>query len=149
MKRGRRIPEAGRAERERELVDFMASGVPIAGLLGLTLSFNEKGEAVISAAYDPAQENGYGATHGGILMTMLDAATWFSSAVTHESGTRIATSAMTVHFLRPVLGSGLKAVASLIKSGKRQDVAEAYIYDDSGQKVAHTVCTMTIIPGAV
>ena len=58
----------------------------------------------------------------------------------------MATSELSVHLLKPVIESDLRAEGRLIQSGKRQDVAEAHLYDGAGQVVAHAVGTFIVLP---
>ena len=81
-------------------------------------------------------------------MTMLDTAAWFSSAALHEEECWITTSEMAVHFLRAsTQGTHLRAVGTLMKRGKRQDVVEAHLYDADSNLVGHGVGSFIILPG--
>jgi len=84
--------------------------------------------------------------HGGVYATLLDTAGWFTAAAAHETDSWIATAEMSVHFLLPVRASALRAVGRLIKTGRRQDVAEMRLYDGDGNLVGHATGTFIILP---
>ncbi|MFD0391459.1 PaaI family thioesterase [Tistrella bauzanensis] len=54
--------------------------VPIARSMGLTLSYDEDGNAVIFMPRNPGFDHGMKDTHGGVLAAMLDSAGWFTVA---------------------------------------------------------------------
>ena len=50
----------------------------IARTLGLRLSFTEDRRAVVEMRYNPDYDHALGGVHGGIYMTLLDSAAWFT-----------------------------------------------------------------------
>jgi acyl-coenzyme A thioesterase PaaI-like protein len=54
---------------------------------------------------------------------------------------------MSIHLLLPVERSPLRAVGELIKTGKRQDVAEMRLYDGQGRLVGHATGTFIVLRG--
>lgn len=118
---------------------------PIAQTLDLTLTFDAEHRAIITMPYNPAYNHALGGTHGGILMTLLDSAAWFAAAAAHEDSIWVATSELTIHLLKPVKKSALRAVGSLIQSGKRLDIAEARVYDEAERLIAHAVGTFVVL----
>jgi len=134
-------------ERRKRLMDMFNDGAPIAGTFGMSLAFDDQNRAVVTLPYNPGLDHAQRGVHGGVYMTMLDTAAWFASALTHEEECWIATSEMSVHFLKPSACTTLKAVASVMKSGKRQDVVEGVVYDEWGNEVGHGVGTFMILPG--
>ena len=99
---------------------------------------------MIDLPYNPSLDHALGDIHGGVYATMLDTASWFTSAAIHDCW--VATSEMTVHFLKPAKGMALRAVGQLIKSGKRQDVVEARLYDEQDRLIGHAVGTFVVLP---
>jgi uncharacterized protein (TIGR00369 family) len=120
---------------------------PIAKTFGMTLSFDEERRAVVDLPHNPGLDHALKGIHGGVYMTMLDTAAWFSSAALHQEECWITTSEMAVHFLRASANTHLRAVGTLMKRGKRQDVVEAHLYDGDSKLVGHGVGSFIVLPG--
>lgn len=134
------------AERIGQLLRMFNQVAPIARYLGMTLSFTDKGRAVVDLPYNPNLDHALDGVHGGVYATLLDSAGWFTAAAAHDTGRWLATSEMSVHFLAPVARTSLRAVGRLIKQGKRQDVAEMHLYDGQGRLVGHGTGTFIVLP---
>lgn len=122
-------------------------GAPIAKTFGMTLEFDEMDRAVVTLPHNPGLDHAQRGIHGGVYMTLLDTAAWFASAISHNEDCWSATSEMAVHFFKPSSNTTLKCVGTLVKSGRRQDVAEARIYDQWGNEVGHGIGTFMILQG--
>ncbi len=134
------------ADRVAELLSMFNEVAPIARTFGMSLSYDEEGQAIVDLAYNPALDHALGGIHGGVYATLLDTAGWFTAAVTHGVNCWLATAEMSVHFLAPVERTSLRAVGRLIKQGKRQDVAEMHLYDGTGRLVGHATGTFIVLP---
>jgi uncharacterized protein (TIGR00369 family) len=131
--------------RTEQLVDMFNNRAPIAGTFGMTLSYNEQGQAVVDLPYNPGLDHALGGVHGGVYATLLDTAGWFTAAAAHDESYWLATSEMSLHLLLPVERASLRAVGRLIKRGKRQDVAEMRLYDGDGRLVGHATGTFILL----
>lgn len=129
-----------------ELITMFHNRARIRRTFGMSLSFTEDGSAVVDLPYNPNLDHSLGGIHGGVYMTLLDTAAWFTAAAAHDESCWVATSEMSVHLLRPVNEQALRAVGKLIKSGRRQDIVEAHLHDNEGQLVAHGVGTFVVLP---
>lgn len=118
---------------------------PIARYFGMRLSFTDEGNAVIDLPYNSNLDHALGGIHGGVYATMLDTAAWFTAAV-RELSCWVTTSELSVHFLEPAERTSLRAVGRLVKSGKRQDIAEAHLYDEQDRLIGHAVGTFVVLP---
>jgi uncharacterized protein (TIGR00369 family) len=56
------------------------------------------------------------------------------------------TAEMSIHFLAPVERTSLRAIGRLIRQGKRQDLAEMYLYDGEDRLVGHATGTFIVLP---
>lgn len=135
-----------RTEREQELLTLFNGRAPIARLFGMRLSYTERGEAVIDLPYNPGLDHALGSVHGGVYATLLDSAGWFAAAAWHEVNSWMATSEMSIHFLRTATHTPLRAVGRVLKAGKRQDVVEMFLYDEQDTLVGHATGTFIVIP---
>lgn len=133
--------------RIEQLLHIFNEVAPIAGTFGMSLSYNEEGQAVVDLPYNPGLDHALGGVHGGVYATMLDTAGWFTAAAAHDGSCWLATSEMSVHLLLPVERTSLRAVGRLIKRGKRQHVAEMHLYDGDGRLVGHATGTFILLPG--
>ena len=131
--------------RIEELLQMYNSRASIAKTFGMELSFTEDGRAVVDLPYNPGLDHGLGGIHGGIYATVLDTAAWFTSAAAHDESCLVATSELTIHFLKASKETALQAVGRIVKSGKRMDVAGADLYDGDGQLVGHAIGTFIIL----
>lgn len=134
-----------RAERERELLVLFNERAPIARLFGMRLSYTAQGEAVIDLPYNPELDHALGSVHGGVYATLLDSAGWFAAAAGHELNSWMATSEMSIHFLRSATRTALRAQGRVLRAGKRQDIVEVTLYDEQGILVGHAIGTFIVI----
>ncbi|RLC75238.1 MAG: thioesterase [Chloroflexi bacterium] len=134
------------SERIEELLRLFNEMAPIARTFGMRLSYTDEGNAVVDLPYNPDLDHALGGVHGGIYATMLDTASWFTAAAAHDLSCWVATSELTIHFLRPVEHAPLRAIGVMVKSGKRQDVAEAHLYDGQNRLVGHAVGAFVVLP---
>lgn len=133
-------------ERIATLTHLFNETVPIAQTFGMRLSYTDEGHAVVDLPYNPGLDHALGGVHGGVYATMLDTAAWFTAAAAHEESCWLATSEMSMHLLAPAERTALRAEGRLIKRGKRQDVAEARLYDGQGRLVGHATGTFIVLP---
>jgi uncharacterized protein (TIGR00369 family) len=110
------------------------SKAPIKKTTGMSLSFNDRNEAVFDLPHNPGFEHGLGDTHGGIIATLLDNAGWFAVAVEYEAW--IATVEMQVRLLEPARREHLQAVGRVLRAGQSLAVAEMEVRTLSGRLVA-------------
>lgn len=132
-------------DRRRELEVMFNERAPIGRLFGMKLHFEGDG-AVVVLPYNANLDHAGDGTHGGVYMTMLDTAAWFTSAASRKEGSWLATSEMAVHFLKPSSRTELKCVGRMLKPGKRQDIVEAHLYNAAGELVGHGIGTMIVLP---
>jgi uncharacterized protein (TIGR00369 family) len=133
-------------ERLDELTRLFNERAPIARTFGMRLSFDADGRAVVDLPHNPDLDHALSGVHGGVYATMLDVAGWFAAAAAHDVDCWLATSELSVHFLRPAERTSLRAVGRVIKRGRRQDVAEMHLYDGEGRLVGHAVGTFVVLP---
>jgi uncharacterized protein (TIGR00369 family) len=139
------MSEVTGAKRFDELTRLFNEGAPIARYFGMRLSFTDDGSAVVDLPHNRDLDHALGGVHGGVYATMLDVAGWFAAVAAHDGSYWLATSELSVHFLRPAECTSLRAVGRLIKRGRRQDVAEMHLYDGRGHLVGHAVGTFVAL----
>ena len=133
-------------ERTKELIRVFNENNPIARYIGMKLSFTDTGNAVIDLPYNPNLDHTFGAIHGGVYATMLDSAGSLTAAAIHDASCILATSELTIHFLLPAKCTSLRALGTILKSGSRQDVVDARLFNEQGQLVGHAIGIFVAIP---
>ena len=117
-------------DRKEKLLELFNQRAPIAKTFGMKLSFDIDDRANISLPYN-----------GGIIATLLDNAGWFTCALAHEGPGWVVTSEMSLHLFQPVQKTDLLARGRILKSGKRQDIADMRCWDQGNNLVAHATGT--------
>ena len=77
--------------------------------------------------------NPWGSAHGGLLFALCDVAAGVAANGLKADGV---TQSGSLYYLRPASSGKLKAVAAVIKGGKKVALVETNVYDDQGNHVA-------------
>ena len=112
-------------------------------LIGYEITDWGPGFAVIELELKDEHCNRHGNPHGGVLMTLLDAACTRAGTVgpeTHEIG-RAATISVSTNFIGVAQGGKLRVEGKKTGGGRRLFFAEAHAYDEKGNLVASAVGT--------
>ena len=106
----------------------------------------EVGRVVITAAPTGAYLNPQGTVHGGYSATLLDACMGLAVATTLDRGLGSTTLEFKITFMRPVIpDSGtIKAVGTVLRSGRRAGYAEGKITNENGKLLAHATTSCMI-----
>lgn len=101
------------------------------------------GFAVLELELQERHLNRHGNPHGGVLMTMLDAACTRAGAVDPQTGALLpaATVNVSTNFIAVATGNKLRVEGRKTGGGRRLFFAEAYAYDSTGDLVASAVGT--------
>lgn len=86
--------------------------------------------------------NGAGVVHGGVMLTLADAALGF--AIARAVGGRCTTAEIKINYLRPVSEGTLSARSRIIRKGRRLVVARAEIHCGKSQ-VAEVLSTFAVL----
>jgi uncharacterized protein (TIGR00369 family) len=99
-------------------------------LLGTALEVFEPGRAELVLAVTPKllQQNGF--VHGGVLSYLADNALTYAGGA--ALGTDVLTAEFKINYLRPAVGERLRAVASVVGSGKTQAVCRCDVFMETG-----------------
>ena len=116
-----------------ELVSIF-NAAPIARSLGMSIEYNERGEAACTFPRNPDYDHGGHDVHGGVLATLLDTAAWFTVAARY--GHAVVTSDLHVRMLRPARRLGLRATAKVVRLGSKAAVTQMEVVDEGGALVA-------------
>jgi uncharacterized protein (TIGR00369 family) len=120
------------------------SRVPFNRLLGLQREFCEAGQARMVLETRDELTNNFEATHGGVIMTLLDVA--MSSAALSKSDFQraVVTIDMSTSFVKPGRGR-LVAHGTAVGGGRSVCFCEARIEDEAGELVAKAMGTFKYV----
>ncbi|MCI3270545.1 PaaI family thioesterase [Streptomyces cylindrosporus] len=132
----------------REILAGRLPAPPIAATLGMDLDEVDHGHAVFSLTPGEEHYNPIGSVHGGIYATMLDSAAGCAVQSTLPQGMGYTSLDLAVKFLRPVKADmgKVRAVGSVLSSGRRTALAEARLLDEADRLLAHATSTCMLFP---
>lgn len=110
-----------------------AASIPMLQTLGIELVESGPEHAVMQVTVTEGHANFYGGAHGGLLATLADTACFFPHPLI-PSGARIATTNLSLNYLRPAaVGEHLRATARLLRLGRRTANLEVRIENSEGK----------------
>lgn len=115
--------------------------VPFARFLGIELDEIDAGVATLSFEIKPELKQNHGVVHGGAIASLIDSATAFAIISLLPTDEHATTVDLTIGYLRPLTAGRAKAVARVIRSGKRLIVVTAELFDDRGTLAATALST--------
>ena len=95
------------------------AAVPYAKLLGLELGEMKPGEAKLHLDMRDELKQNRGVAHGGAVASLIDTAAAFAVVTRLNSGERVTTTDLTIHYLRPITSGRLTATARIVRGGRR------------------------------
>ena len=118
--------------------------------IGAQLDFIEDGKVTISVALKPGMMQQHGFGHAGITFSIGDSAAGYAALTKIGENQEVLTSEMKIHLLSPANGKILKAVGSVLKTGRRLLIVQSQIYSKYKGK-EKIVATMlgTMVPSIV
>ena len=123
---------------------------PFMKTLGAQLDLIDHGNVIVSVKLKQSMMQQHGFGHAGVTFSIGDSAAGYAALTKMEENQEVLTSEMKIHLLSPVDGKILKAVGSVLKSGKRLIVVKSDIYSIKDEK-EKLVATMlgTMVPSIV
>jgi uncharacterized protein (TIGR00369 family) len=119
--------------------------IPFTEHLGIQIVEMTKEHALVSLQRRPELLNSWGATHGGVIMTMLDLV--MSWAVRGHYGVvgGVLTVDLSVGFMKAGLGERVTAEGRVLHGGKSTAFCEAEARDDKGVLLAKAIGTFKLL----
>jgi len=115
--------------------------VPFAKLLGIEVESVEPGVAVLTMKMrDDLKRNG-GIAHGGAVATLIDSAMAFAIMPMLGENEHSMTVDLTIHYLRPVSEGSARAIARIVRAGKRVITVSAELFDGNEKLAATAIST--------
>lgn len=89
----------------------------------------------------------YGIVHGGVVATLVDTATFWAVYLRIPEDAGLVNIDLKLNYLKPVDQGPLTAEGSAIRSGRSISYAEARVWDEKRELVAHGTSTLMQLPG--
>ena len=129
-----------------ELTEMVNAQMPLGKTLGIrTHGDAEEVEATLQWA--PELCTAGGVLHGGILMSLADAAGAVCAFLNLPAGATTTTIESKTNFLGAVRGGEVRARSHPLHVGRRTIVVETELFDESGRRVAKTTQTQAVLSG--
>jgi len=108
------------------------STVPYIQLLGIELEHVGMGTATLVMLIRKDLTQNHGVVHGGAVASLIDSATAFAIIPLLAAKERVTTVDLTITYLRPVSSGQMKAVAKVIRAGRRLIAVSAEVFNSDG-----------------
>lgn len=116
-------------------------------LIGAELEDVRPGRVTVSCRLREDLTQQQGLLHGGVVATVADVTCGYTALTVIQEDYEVMSVEFKLNLLRPVSGSGIRAVGSLVRAGRTLVVTEAEVQDiDSGKLVAKMLATMIPAP---
>jgi uncharacterized protein (TIGR00369 family) len=120
--------------------------IPFTEHLGIRLVEMTREHALVSLEKRPELLNSWGATHGGVIMTMLDLVMSWAVRGHYETIGGVLTVDLSVGFMRAGFGDKVVAEGRVLHGGKSTAFCEGEARDDKGQLLAKAIGTFKLLP---
>jgi 1,4-dihydroxy-2-naphthoyl-CoA hydrolase len=127
-----------------EITEVVNAQMPLGTTLGIR-TFGDAEEVDATLAWAPELCTAGGVLHGGVLMTLADAAGAVCAFLNLPEGTRTVTIESKTNFLGAVREGVVTARARPLHVGKTTIVVETDVLDASGRRVARTTQTQAVL----
>ncbi len=115
--------------------------VPFARLLGIELEDIASGTATLALTVRKELTQNQGVVHGGAIASLIDTATAFAIISLLAPSEKVTTVDLAINYLRPATGGRLKAIAKVVRAGRRLFVVSAEVFDKHGTLITTALST--------
>jgi uncharacterized protein (TIGR00369 family) len=117
---------------------------PIAGLLGAEVRRSEAGRVAVDFAVREEFLISSGAVQGGIVAAYADACMAMAAHTLFEPGQSLATSSLTMSFLRPITEGPVRGEGAVMRRGRSLVFLQATLRDGRGRECARATSVGSI-----
>ena len=128
-------------DEQRRRVEAAREGVPYLKHLGIEVESVGPGTATLVLPVRQEIMRNDGIVHGGAVASLIDSAFAFAIIPMLAGDERTVTIDMTIHYLRPLSGGAAKAVARIVRFGRRVITVSAELFDENGKLAATALST--------
>jgi 1,4-dihydroxy-2-naphthoyl-CoA hydrolase len=127
-----------------DITDVVNAQMPLGGHLGVR-TFGGAEEVVTTLEWAPELCTAGGLLHGGVLMTLADAAGGVCAFLNLPAGARTVTIESKTNFFGAVREGEVTARSRPLHVGKTTIVVETDVFDASGRRVGRTTQTQAVL----
>jgi len=131
----------------KEAVAKVVNQSPFFSLLSMEIKDLKWGASLLEVQLEEKHLQPFGNVHGGVMASLVDAATFWATFPQVENGLGLTTVEIKVNYLAPVQKGKLIAGGRCIKMGKTLALGEAFVRDEGERLIAHGTSTMMVLPG--
>lgn len=131
----------------KEAVARVVNRSPYFSLLSMEIEDLTWGGSRLAVQVGEKHLQPFGNVHGGVMASVIDAATFWATFPKVENGLGLTTVEMKVNYLAPVQKGKLIAEGRCIKMGRTLALGEALVRDEEKRLIAHGTSTMMVLPG--
>jgi uncharacterized protein (TIGR00369 family) len=128
-------------DEQRRRIEHAREAVPFLKLLGIEVESVGQGTATLVVHVREELMRNDGIVHGGVMASLIDSAFAFAIIPILDEGERTVTVDMTIHYLRPVSNGAAKAVARVVRAGRRVITVSAELFDENEKLAATALST--------
>jgi uncharacterized protein (TIGR00369 family) len=132
-----------------ETVSRFINQSPYFALLSMEVKDLQWGASHLEIKLEAKHLQPFGNAHGGVMASVVDAATFWSVFPQVEKGKGLTTVEIKVNYLAPVRKGKLVAQGRCLKIGKTLALGDAQVTNSEGKLVAHGTATMMVLPELV
>ena len=115
--------------------------VPFARLLGIELDDVSSGTATLGLDVREQLTQNHGIVHGGAIASLIDTATAFAIISLLAPREKVTTVDLSISYLRPLSEGRVKAIAKVLRAGRRLFVVSAEVFDKDGKLATTALST--------
>lgn len=131
----------------KEAVIEVVNHSPYFSLLSMKIQDLQWGGSLLEVQLEDKHLQPFGNVHGGVMASVVDAATFWATFPQVEKGLGLTTVEIKVNYLAPVQKGKLIAQGRCIKIGKTLAFGDAFVRDHREKLIAHGTSTMMVLPG--
>jgi uncharacterized protein (TIGR00369 family) len=120
---------------------------PYPHLIGLRIAELEFDRCRIDLTLAERHMQPFGIVHGGVLATLIDTATFWAGFMRLPEDAGLVNVDLKLNYLKAVTRGELRAEGRCLRAGRQVSYAEASVFDEAGELVAHGTSTLMALPG--
>ena len=133
-------------EYSREIISIVNTS-PYPSHMSMRLISLDLDRATVELEINNCHLQPYGIVHGGVLSTLIDTATFWSVFMRMPEDAGLVNIDLKLNYLQAVKSGKLIAEGYAIRSGRSISYAEAKVFNEDKELIAHGTSTLKILPG--
>jgi uncharacterized protein (TIGR00369 family) len=115
--------------------------------MAMTLSHIEFDKADVAIELADYHLQPFGIVHGGVVATVIDTATFWSAFLRLPQDAGLVNVDLKLNYLQPAIKGRLTARGACMRHGRSISYAEAKVFDENENLIAHGTSTLMVLEG--